>query len=137
MSNDSLPTATATTANPSISSSSSSSSLSSSEEKKTEHGPNLRSGIQLYTRSVVTLRGSEFDSIAIMQYPTKKDFMNYAMGSKEKKTENKNPSTTTPRQATEHEDAFLYREFGLKTQGLVAMLPEVLYSADSALQARL
>lgn len=68
-------------------------------------------GIQVFSRGVFSLKGHEYDSLAIMQYPSREAFMGYALGSDR-------------RGDAGMSDAFVLRTAGLAVQGLVSLGPE-------------
>lgn len=85
-----------------------------------------RGGLALMASAVHTLRGPHFDNIAIMRYPSRSAFIEYA--SQQGKTDGTSRNELVA-------EGFKFREAGLAVQGLVCMLPENVY--DAVAQARL
>jgi len=85
-------------------------------------------GLALVKNAVHTLRGPDFDTIAIMRYPSRSAFLSYAMG------QGKGGSSASKGNELVAE-GFKLRQAGLAVQGLVGMLPENIY--DPAGQSRL
>merc|ERR1712137_437344 len=76
-------------------------------------------GMALAKNSVHTLRGPQFDTIAIMRYPSRAAFLSYAMG------QGKSDSGKSGNELVA--EGFKLRQAGLAVQGLVCMLPENIY----------
>lgn len=68
-------------------------------------------GVQLRASPVFTLKGADYDDIAVMQYPSRMAFAGYAMGS-----DRKGDKTL--------DAGFVLRTAGLAVQGLVCLGPE-------------
>merc|ERR1711924_143490 len=65
-------------------------------------------GMQMKASTVFTLKGTDYDDIAIMQYPSRMAFAGYAMGS-----DRKGDKTMS--------DGFVLRTAGLAVQGLICL----------------
>ena len=85
-------------------------------------GGGATSGLKLLVDKVVCLKGTDFDSMAVMQYPSRQAFMAYAAANSTKAAKAANSGGGTA-MAT----AFRYREAGLKTQGLVCFTPSEVF----------
>lgn len=68
-------------------------------------------GVQLVSRQVFALKGTEYNNIVIMQYPSREAFVNYAAGSDREGDKGMS-------------DGFVLRTAGLAVQGLVCLGPE-------------
>lgn len=102
-----------------------------SSMKSNEQGQS--GGLALMATSVHTLRGPQFDTIGIMRYPSRKDFLSYAMGQGGAGGSKKKGSVSSASELVA--EGFKLREAGLAVQGLVCMLPEHIY--DAAAKSRL
>lgn len=93
------------------------------EEFKEATATKTAAGIQLYTKTVVPLKGSDFDSVAIMRYPSRQGFLSFSMIQTPGAARKAYPGE----KGEKLEEAFKFRQAGLAVQGLVAMLPGKVY----------